>query len=208
MKSIQVHTLFTASAFLFLCHNSPLAAAVQAAENDTCASNRSSSGCSVIAQDGSDRTAEWVSQQGDDDDTSVVSCTNEAQCQTATISGCDVVHCQGYDACDETLILDTKVIIQCAHDDGMHACHRTEMLRTTDSSATTMPSKEEPESSTSSIGVQTQDRITINCMAEINTSDNSSVNSNVNNNLQREATTKNGWEMSSDTAAFYEYVYC
>jgi hypothetical protein len=144
-----MHSLFTVTSFLFLCF-SPNMLAVQArrlgdqhqqqqhhqlleVEGEVVAesNNVATSGCSVLAPDGTDRSAELVTQQ--DDGTFKVECNAETkECLKATIRGCDVVHCEGVEACEETVMFDIKVRIQC---DGFHSCHRTKMVWTLDSTA-------------------------------------------------------------------------
>jgi hypothetical protein len=160
MKSLYMQTLLTAvtAAFLFQC---PTMAAeqVQAQEEQhqqhhqllevqgevvAESNNVATSGCSVIGLDGTDRSAQLVKEQ--DDGYFKVECNADTKaCIKATIRGCDVVHCQGVEACEETLMYDIKVRIQC---NGFHSCHRTKMMWTPDSGA-----KEEGDP-----------LITVNCM--------------------------------------------
>jgi hypothetical protein len=171
---MQVNTLFAITALLFLCLSPSVVQARRLGEPQVPVAEHpkvASSGCTVITQDGSDRTSEWVKQQRDG--TFRVECNDETQCQRATIIGCDVVYCEGVEACVETLILDTRVRIQC---DGFHACHRTKMLWTAGTS----------NDESASISSRVPDRVFVNCIGEavcdaaaIHTSPDSSVSMDV-----------------------------
>jgi hypothetical protein len=144
-----MYSLFKITSFVFLC-SSPNMLAVQArrlgdqeqhqqhhqlleVQGEVVAesNNVATSGCSVIGLDGTDRSAQLVKEQ--DDGYFKVECNADTkECIKATIRGCDVVHCQGVEACEETLMYDIKYMIQC---EGFHSCHRTKMMWTPDSGA-------------------------------------------------------------------------
>jgi hypothetical protein len=146
MKSLQMQTLLTAAIAAFILFQCPTMAAAQVQDQEEQqhhqllkvqdevvaeSNNVATSGCSVIARDGTDRSVELVKEQ--EDGTFKVECNAETkECLKATIRGCDIVHCQGIEACEETLMYDIKFMIQC---DGFHSCHRTKMMWTPDSTA-------------------------------------------------------------------------